>query len=111
MSSIATTNETSNVTSLPTAPKPQTSKEVIAANVKLLIEQLEAGHSEGLTAYLTAMGRFHNYSFGNILEIARQRLVTYCYTSLASINIRVCALPVIVNGNATHTHLTVEPIA
>ncbi len=55
MSSIATTNETSNVTSLPTAPKPQTSKEVIAANVKLLIEQLEAGHSEGLTAYLTPM--------------------------------------------------------
>jgi hypothetical protein len=45
----------------------------IAANVKLLIEQLEAGHSEGLTAYLTAMGRFHNYSFGNILEIARQK--------------------------------------
>ena len=43
------------------------------ANVQLLIEQLEAGHSEGLTAYLTAMGRFHNYSFGNILEIARQR--------------------------------------
>ena len=26
-----------------------------------------------MTAYLTAMGRFHNYSFGNILEIARQR--------------------------------------
>jgi antirestriction protein ArdC len=53
--------------------KPQTSKEAIAANVKALIEQLEEGHSEGLTAYLTAMGRFHNYSFGNILEIARQR--------------------------------------
>jgi len=63
MSSIATTNETNNVTSLPTTPKPQTSTEVIAANVKLLIEQLEAGHSEGLTAYLTAMGKFHNYSF------------------------------------------------
>ena len=72
MSSSATTNETSNVTSLPTAPKPQTSKEVIAANVKLLIEQLEAGHSEGLTAYLTAMGRFHRYSLSNVLEIARQ---------------------------------------
>jgi hypothetical protein len=41
--------------------------------VKLLIEQLESGHSEGLTAYLTAMGRLHNYSLGNILEIARQR--------------------------------------
>ena len=61
-----------NVAALLTAPKPQTSKEVIAANVKLLIEQLEAGHSEGLTAYLTAMGKFHSYSFGNTLEIARQ---------------------------------------
>ena len=68
-----TTNETSNIATLPTAPKPQTSREVIQANVQLLIEQLEAGRSEGLTAYLTAMGRFHNYSFGNILEIARQR--------------------------------------
>jgi hypothetical protein len=73
MSSIATTNETSNIATMPSTPKPQTSKEVIAANVQLLIEQLEAGHSEGLTAYLTAMGRFHNYSFGNILEIARQK--------------------------------------
>ena len=54
-------------------PKRQTTKEVIAANIKSLIEQLEAGHSEALTAYLTAMSRFHNYSFGNILEIARQK--------------------------------------
>ena len=53
--------------------KQQTAKEVIAANVQALIEQLEQGHSEALTAYLTAMGRFHNYSFGNILEIARQK--------------------------------------
>jgi hypothetical protein len=53
--------------------QPQTSKEAIAANVQALIEQLEQGHSEGLTAYLMAMGRFHNYSFGNILEIARQK--------------------------------------
>jgi hypothetical protein len=51
----------------------QTAKEVIAANVQALIEQLEQGHSEALTAYLTAMGRFHSYSFGNILEIARQK--------------------------------------
>jgi len=72
-SSIATTNETSNIATMPSTPKPQTSKEVIAANVQLLIEQLEAGHSEGLTAYLTAMGKFHNYSFGNILEIARHK--------------------------------------
>ena len=51
----------------------QTAKEAIAANVQALIEQLEQGHSDALTAYLTAMGRFHNYSFGNILEIARQK--------------------------------------
>jgi hypothetical protein len=50
-----------------------TAKETIAANVKLLIEQLEAGHSEGLTAYLTAMARFSKYSLSNILEISRQR--------------------------------------
>jgi hypothetical protein len=54
-------------------PKQQTAKEAIAANVQALIEQLKQGHSDGLTAYLTAMGRFHNYSFGNILEIARQK--------------------------------------
>ena len=69
MNSAATNN---NVTALSSTPKPQISKEVIQANVQLLIEQLEAGHSEALTNYLTAMGRFHNYSLGNILEIARQ---------------------------------------
>jgi len=52
--------------------KPTTKQEVIATNIKLLIQQLEAGHSEALTNYLTAMSRFHNYSFGNVLEIARQ---------------------------------------
>lgn len=51
---------------------PSTKQELIAANIKLLIEQLEAGKSEALTDYLTAMSRFHNYSFGNVLEIARQ---------------------------------------
>jgi N-terminal domain of anti-restriction factor ArdC len=52
--------------------KPNTTQELIAANIKLLIEQLEAGHSDALTNYLTAMSRFHQYSFGNVLEIARQ---------------------------------------
>jgi hypothetical protein len=52
--------------------KPNTKQELIAANIKLLIEQLEAGHSEALTSYLNAMSRFHQYSFGNVLEIARQ---------------------------------------
>lgn len=54
-------------------PQRQTAKELIAANIKSLIGQLEAGHSEALTAYLNAMSRFHNCSFGNILEIARQK--------------------------------------
>lgn len=53
--------------------QPKTAKEAIAANVQSLIEQLEAGHSDALTAYLNTMSRFHNYSFGNVLEIARQR--------------------------------------
>ncbi len=50
-----------------------TAQQVIAENVKFLIEQLEQGKSETLTAYLAAMARFHNYSFGNILSIARYR--------------------------------------
>jgi hypothetical protein len=71
-------NSSQNVApnAMPKPRKQQTAKEAIAANVQLLIEQLEQGHSEGLTAYLTAMGRFHRYSFGNILEIARQKAVT-----------------------------------
>ena len=48
-------------------------QQLIKQNVDFLIQQLEAGKGEALTAYLTAMSRFHNYSFGNILEIARQK--------------------------------------
>ncbi len=87
MSSAAATNNVANIDS----KKPSTKQELIAANIKLLIEQLEAGHSEALSHYLTAISHFHNYSFGNVLEIARQRAVTWCYTSLESVNMRVCA--------------------
>jgi hypothetical protein len=74
MNTIAVTSTIHPSTEGPKGPQPkQTAAESIAANVKALIEQLEQGHSHALTAYLTAMGRFHNYSFGNILEIARQR--------------------------------------
>ena len=70
-------NTTSTITPINENPKQpqqrQTAKEMIAANVQSLIEQLEAGHSDALTAYLNAMSRFHSYSFGNVLEIARQR--------------------------------------
>jgi len=67
MSSAANTNNVATI-----SKKPSTKQEIIAANIKLLIEQLEAGHSEALTNYLTAMSRFHRYSFGNVLEISRQ---------------------------------------
>ena len=70
---------TTTSTVAPTSENPQkpqqrqTAKDIIATNVKVLIEQLESGRSDVLTAYLDAMSRFHNYSFGNVLEIARQR--------------------------------------
>ena len=41
--------------------------------VNHLVEALESGQSEVLTQYLSAMGRFHTYSFGNIMLIARQK--------------------------------------
>ena len=66
------TIDNTNTVAINNSKKPSTKQEMIAADVKLLIEQLEAGHSEALTNYLTAMSRFHNYSFGNVLEIARQ---------------------------------------
>jgi antirestriction protein ArdC len=73
MKSTSTTPTVTPSTQNPKQPQPrQTAKEVIAANVQSLIEQLEAGHSDALTAYLNAMSRFHSYSFGNVLEIARQ---------------------------------------
>jgi hypothetical protein len=74
MNTIATTATVSPSTPNPRKPQQrQTAKEIIAANVKELIAQLEAGRSDALTAYLDAMSRFHNYSFGNVLEIARQK--------------------------------------
>jgi hypothetical protein len=80
MNTAIVTDTTAPIVSIGENPKlpqqRQTAKEIIAANVKSLIEQLEAGHSDALTAYLDAMSRFHNYSFGNILEIARQKAVT-----------------------------------
>jgi hypothetical protein len=51
-------------------------QQLIKQAVDYLIEQLNAGHSDMLAAYLRTMARFHHYSFGNILQIARQRAVT-----------------------------------
>lgn len=38
-----------------------------------LSADLEAGRSEALKSYLSAVGRFHRYSWGNVLLIATQR--------------------------------------
>lgn len=56
-----------------TAQKDNPTQLLIKQAVDYLIQQLEAGHSETLANYLGAMARFHNYSFGNILQIARER--------------------------------------
>src|SRR5437660_8604970 len=53
--------------------KAKTTKELIDASIGVLIDALESGHSEVLTAYLSAMATFHYYSFGNILLIAMQK--------------------------------------
>ena len=67
-SSIATNPASSNENR-----KPVSAQQLVRENVQFLIQQLEAGHSEALTAYLDAMVHFHNYSFGNVLAIARQK--------------------------------------
>lgn len=41
--------------------------------VNFLAQALESGQSEVLSQYLSAMAKFHTYSFGNILLIARQK--------------------------------------
>src|SRR2546430_16694747 len=41
--------------------------------VDYLVQSLESGQSDVLTRYLAAMARFHTYSFGNVMLIARQK--------------------------------------
>lgn len=56
-----------------TNPRDNPTQQLIKQAVDFLIEQLKQGKSEMLTAYLSAMAQFHSYSFGNILQIARQK--------------------------------------
>src|SRR5260370_1443967 len=74
MNSIATTPTVTPSTQTPKQTQQRkTAQQMIAPNVKSMIEQLEEGQSDAITACLDAMSRVHNYSFGNVLEIARQR--------------------------------------
>ena len=46
-------------------------KQITSKAIEELIAALNAGRSEALTNYLAAMGRFHRYSFFNVMLIAR----------------------------------------
>lgn len=48
-------------------------KRIADWGLECLAKELAAGRSQRLLDYLAAMGRFHNYSFGNVLLIAFQR--------------------------------------
>src|SRR5215475_10900822 len=47
-------------------------KEITEKATEQLVAALQQGHSEALTAYLKAIGRFHRYSLHNVLLIAMQ---------------------------------------
>ena len=46
-------------------------KKITSKAIEELVSTLKSGHSEALTNYLAAMGRFHRYSFFNVMLIAR----------------------------------------
>src|SRR5215469_10533915 len=56
-----------------TAMKSEQIKQITDRAAEHLVAALQAGHSEALTAYLKAIGRFHRYSLHNVLLIASQR--------------------------------------
>ena len=56
-----------------TAQKDNPTQLIIKQAVDFLIQQTQAGKSETLQVYLAAMAKFRNYSFGNIVAIARQK--------------------------------------
>lgn len=48
-------------------------QELITSSIQALVQALESRHSEVLSSYLKAMGKFHHYSFTNIMLIATQK--------------------------------------
>jgi len=63
-----------------TTQKDNPTQLLIKQAVDYLMQQLEQGHSEVLTAYLTAMGRFHTYSF--LCCAQHKKLYVICWTML-----------------------------
>src|SRR5580698_7748164 len=48
-------------------------KEITTKATEQLVAALNSGHSQALTGYLKAIGRFHRYSLHNVLLIASQK--------------------------------------
>jgi len=48
-------------------------REITEKATEHLVAALNAGHSEALTSYLKAIGRFHHYSLHNVMLIASQK--------------------------------------
>lgn len=69
--SMGAANNTNGPAPVSEKRKPASAQQLIRENVQFLIQELEAGHTETLTAFLNAMARFNHYSFGNVLLIAR----------------------------------------
>jgi len=63
---------TSNTAATIDSKKPNTKQELIAANIKLLIRAVGGRTLRRPRQLPHCMSRFHNYNFGNVLEIARQ---------------------------------------
>lgn len=48
-------------------------QQIVSAAADRLLDALRQGRSEAMADYLRVMGRFHRYSFNNVLLIAQQR--------------------------------------
>ena len=56
-----------------TIPAKSRLQEAIRESTNALVAQLQAGKSDALVNYLATMAKFHCYSFGNVMAIARQK--------------------------------------
>lgn len=53
--------------------KTEQAKDIIEKHIDQLAENLDSGHSEQLTEFLSTMAKFHRYSLGNVLLITAQK--------------------------------------
>jgi hypothetical protein len=63
-------------------------KEIMEKATDQLVAALNAGHSEALTGYLKAIGRFHRYSLHNVILIASQKRTKATSTEIKSRKLR-----------------------